>query len=58
MGGTPPNKPIVAMVTDSSTGGYWEVASDSGIFFNAPFVGSVVGKSLSRMIVVMAANAS
>ena len=41
MGGHPLNRPIVGMSSDPATGGYWEVASDGGIFaFDAPFLGS------------------
>jgi hypothetical protein len=51
-GGKRLNKPIVAMVADRSTGGYWLVASDGGIFsFNAPFAGSLGGIHLSQPIV-------
>ena len=40
MGGKPLNKPIVGITADPNTGGYWEVASDGGLFaFNAPFFG-------------------
>ena len=37
MGGKPLNKPVVGIAGDQATGGYWEVASDGGLFaFNAP----------------------
>jgi hypothetical protein len=55
MGGQPLNKPIVGMAYDPATGGYWEVASDGGLFaFNAPFYGSMGGKPLNSPIVGMA----
>ena len=38
-------------------GGYWEVASDGGLFaFNALFYGSMGGKPLNKPIVGMAAT--
>jgi hypothetical protein len=41
MGSTKLRAPVVGMATDSATNGYWEVASDGGIFsFNAPFYGA------------------
>jgi hypothetical protein len=43
------------MATDLSTGGYWEVATDGGIFtFNAPFYGSAGAIALNKPIVGMA----
>ena len=43
------------MAADPATGGYWEVASDGGIFsFNAPFQGSMGGTHLNQPIVGMA----
>jgi hypothetical protein len=45
------------MAADPITGGYWEVASDGGIFsFNAPFEGSLGGTRLSEPIVGIATN--
>ncbi len=42
-----------------STGGYWEVSADGGVFaFNAPFEGSVAGLHLNAPIVGMAADPS
>ena len=39
------------------TGGYWEVASDGGIFaFNAPFYGSMGGPPLNQPVVGIAAD--
>ena len=38
-------------------GGYWEVASDGGLFsFNAPFYGSMGGKALNAPVVGMAGD--
>ena len=37
------------MTVDPVTGGYWEVASDGGIFaFHAPFFGSTGGTKLNQ----------
>jgi hypothetical protein len=37
------------MAADLLTGGYWEVASDGGIFsFNAPFSRSMGGQALVK----------
>ena len=47
------------MAVDPSTGGYWLVASDGGIFsFNAPFYGSTGAMTLNKPIVGMAADAA
>jgi hypothetical protein len=36
-------KPVVGIIPDRNTGGYWLVAADGGVFsFNAPFYGSAV----------------
>ena len=49
-------RPAVAPVP---AGGYWEVASDGGMFsFNAPFFGSMGGKPLNAPIVGMAYDPS
>ena len=57
MGGQHLNAPIVGMASDPYTGGYWEVASDGGIFaFNAPFAGSMGGQHLNRPIIALTAN--
>ncbi len=57
MGGVPLNRPIVGMAATPTGGGYWEVASDGGIFSfgNARFYGSMGGVPLNRPIVGMAA---
>ena len=50
-------QPIVGIAADPRTGGYWEVASDGGLFaFNAPFFGSMGGKPLNAPIVGMVAT--
>ncbi len=55
MTGTRPNLPIVGMAVDPTTGGYWLVASDGGVFsFNAPFLGSTGNIRLNKPIVGMA----
>ncbi len=44
------------MAVDPSTGGYWLVASDGGVFsFNAPFLGSTGSLRLNKPVVGMAA---
>ena len=49
--------PVVAMVSDVNTGGYWVVASDGGVFsFNAPFYGSAGALPLARPVVGGAAT--
>ena len=49
------NQPVVGIAADSQTGGYWEVASDGGIFaFDAPFFGSTGNIILNRPILSMA----
>ena len=46
------NQPIVGMAVDRSTGGYWLVAKDGGVFsFNAPFYGSTGGIRLNQPVV-------
>ena len=41
MCGRPRNASVVGMAADSSTGGFWLVATDWGIFsFDAPFYGA------------------
>jgi hypothetical protein len=53
------NAPIVAMAATSNGGGYWNVASDGGIFSfgDASFHGSMGGQPLNRPVVGMAAAA-
>ena len=49
--------PVVGIATDRTTGGYWLVASDGGVFaFNAPFRGSTGDVRLARPIVGMATD--
>ncbi len=55
MFGTPLTQPIVGISADISTGGYWLVATDGGIFgFNAPFFGSTGAIQLNQPIVGIA----
>jgi hypothetical protein len=56
MGGTPLNAPIVGMAATPDDGGYWEVASDGGIFsfVDASFYGSTGAITLNRPIVGVA----
>ena len=47
-----PAKPIVAIVNDNFTAGYWLMASDGGVFSNnAPFYGSAGAIHLNKPIV-------
>ncbi len=57
-GGMALNAPIVGMAMSPGTGGYWEVASDGGIFAYgaAGFYGSMGGTHLNAPIVGMAAT--
>jgi hypothetical protein len=58
LGGSHPlNAPIVGMAATPNGGGYWMVAADGGVFDfgDAPFEGSLGGKSISGPIVAMAA---
>src|SRR5665213_1705915 len=52
------NGTAVGTAASSSTSGYWIVASDGGVFAegNAPFYGSMGGKTLSAPIVGIAAT--
>ena len=51
-------QPVVGMAADPSTGGYWLVAADGGVFaYNAPFFGSMGGVPLNQPVVGMAATA-
>ena len=46
------NAPIVGVVADRTTGGYWMVGADGGVFaFNAPFYGSTGSVQLVKPIV-------
>ncbi len=52
------NKPVVGIASTPSGGGYWEVASDGGVFNfgNAAFYGSTGGIHLNKPIVGIAAT--
>jgi hypothetical protein len=52
------NRPIVGMAPTSNGHGYWNVASDGGLFAfgNAAFHGSMGGQPLNRPVVGMAAT--
>jgi len=56
MDGTPLRKPVVGMAATPDGKGYWEVASDGGIFSfgDAQFYGSMGGHPLNKPIVGMA----
>jgi hypothetical protein len=58
MGGTQLNKPIVGMAATPDGNGYWEVASDGGIFSfgDAGFYGPMGGTHLNKAIVGIAAT--
>jgi hypothetical protein len=57
MGGTTINKPVVGMASQPDGSGYWEVASDGGLFaFNAPFLGSMGGTPINKPVVGMAVS--
>ena len=55
MGGLPLNQPIVGIAATPDGGGYWEVASDGGLFAfgDANFFGSMGGLPLNKPIVGM-----
>jgi hypothetical protein len=56
MGGQHLNQPIVGIAVDPTTGGYWLVAKDGGVFsFDAPFLGSMGGTPLNQPVVGIAA---
>jgi hypothetical protein len=57
MGGKPLSRPVVAIAATPGGRGYWEVASDGGIFAfgDAPFDGSMGGKPLVKPVVGMSA---
>jgi hypothetical protein len=56
MGGRRLDKPIVGITSTSDGGGYWEVASDGGIFAfgDAPFYGSMGGQRIDAPVVGIA----
>ncbi len=58
MGGQPLTAPIVGIASTPDGKGYWEVASDAGIFSfgDAPFLGSMGGQPLNAPIVAMAST--
>ena len=57
MGGQPLNAPIVALAAVPGGSGYWELASDGGIFsFGAPFYGSRGGQSAVDRFFAMVAT--
>jgi uncharacterized repeat protein (TIGR01451 family) len=60
MGGKPLNKPIVGMAATPDGTGYWEVASDGGIFTfgDAQFYGSMSGKPINKPVVGVASTPS
>ncbi len=60
MGGTALARPVVAMASTPDGDGYWEVASDGGIFAfgDAPFHGSTGGLPLAKPIVSMTASST
>jgi hypothetical protein len=57
MGGQPLDAPIVGLAATADGGGYWEVASDGGIFAfgDATYHGSMGGRPLHARIVGLAA---
>ena len=57
MGGTTLNKPVVGMAATPDGKGYWEVASDGGVFsFGDASYGSMGGTVLNKPVVGMAAT--
>ena len=58
MGGKALNKPIVGITTTLTGAGYYEVASDGGIFAfgDATFQGSMGGKPLNAPVVGIATD--
>ncbi|HEY2214357.1 MAG TPA: hypothetical protein VGH31_04810, partial [Acidimicrobiales bacterium] len=53
------NAPIVSITVDPSTGGYWLLAKDGGVFtFNAPFFGSTGGMKLAQPVVGLVPSAN
>jgi hypothetical protein len=48
---------MVGMAAQPDGSGYWEVASDGGLFaFNAPFLGSAGGMPINQPVVGMATS--
>jgi hypothetical protein len=58
MGGVALNRPVVGMAATPDGNGYWEVASEGGIFAfgDAGFHGSMGGVALNRPMVGIAAT--
>ena len=58
--GARPRRPVVGMASMPSGRGYWQVATDGGIFAfgDAPFLGSTGGAPLDRPVVGMASTPS
>jgi hypothetical protein len=55
--GTSAASPADVFTYTGTTGGYWEVAADGGVFaFDAPFFGSMGGKALNAPVVGIAAG--
>jgi hypothetical protein len=53
------NAPIVGIAVDESTGGYWLVAKDGGVFaFDAKYRGSMAGRHLNAPIVAMTGSSA
>jgi len=52
------NRPVVAMAVDASSGGYWLVAADGGVFTfgDAGYRGSMGGQPLNMPVVGMAVD--
>jgi len=57
MGGKPLDQPVVGIAATPDGKGYWEVASDGGVFSfgDAVFQGSMGGKPLDQPVVGIAA---
>ncbi len=56
MGGKPLTQPVVGIAATPDGHGYWEVASDGGLFAfgDANFYGSMGGKPLTQPVVGIA----
>ena len=58
MAGQALSAPVVAMVADPATSGYWLVGADGQVYaFGAPDLGSTAGVALNAPVVGMAATA-